>query len=304
MTAGDSIAGVDDIAGRIVRTLAQPYGVIFVDKVRRAGDQPLERLSSYQCLLRFNDYWRRPLASLHAEIFSCLQQAMREDPDYASIRAVLALMYIDEYRYGYTTTWSVPAPIGMAEQLALQARRLDPISERADEALGYVAWFRHDIGKAAGLFEQALARNPNNSDLWLELGTVYCLTGNWAKGLPLVKEGVARNPAGADIFRLVLVLDAYMRNDYRAALDELARINMPDFVLVNMMLAATYGQTGQKMDAQREVQTIERIVPDFGNRVGAELDKRNMYPEMKVKILDGLRKAGLLGTPAAPAGNG
>jgi adenylate cyclase len=299
--AGGAMIGLDGVAGQIVRILAQPYGVIFVDGVRRTGALPPERLSSYQCLLRFNDYWRRPLASGHAEVFGCLQQAVRADPNYASIQAALALMYIDEYRYGYTSAWSVPDPLLRAEQLAFQARRLDPVSERADRALGYVAWFHHDIGRTAGIFEQALARNPNDSDLLLELGTVHSLTGNWDKGLPLVRKGVMRNPDGADIFRLVLVLDAYMRDDYRAALDELARVNMSDFVLTHMMLAMTYGQTGQQAEAQWEVRTIERLAPGFGGHVGAELDRRNMYPAMKAKILDGLRKAGLPGTPAAPS---
>ena len=95
-------------------------------------------------------------------------------------------------------------------------------------------------------YEHALALNPYDSDILADLGRAYSLTGDWDKGIPLIREAFERNPAQPSWYRLFIALFHYMHGRYDEALAEAQRIGTPDLVYTHVVLAMIHGQTGQQ----------------------------------------------------------
>lgn len=282
-----------DAAIEVARTLAQPYGVIFMEEVRASLGHAPAALSSYECVLWTRQYLRQLNPNLHSQVRSCLERAIKTDPLYADAWAALAIVTVDEDRLGFNRNEARPEPISTGLQLATHAVSLDPESVFALQALGLAHWLHRDPQLAIAAYEQALALNPNDSDVLADLGRCYSLVGEWERGIPMIREAFARNPTQPSWYRIVIALYHYVHGRYSDALAEATRIGAPESVLSHAALAMIYGQTGRKADAAQEVQEILRIDPNFGEHAIFEFERRNINPTTITSIVDGLRKAGL-----------
>jgi tetratricopeptide (TPR) repeat protein len=277
-----------------VESLAQPYGVIFSDEVKAIVAKPAQQLSSYECVLQFQLYWRRFDAGRYGGVRDCLERAIAADPDDAEASASLALLYLDAYRFPLNDKRAIPGnPIARARQLAQRAVELSPQSTRAYRALQLAYWFAHDLPHSFEAGERGLALNPNDSETMAELGFRRCLIGEWQRGLPLVKEAFARNPALPDGYRVAIFLDDYMNGHYEEALAEANRIDLPNIVFGPVMQAMALAQLGRTVEARAAVDQVLAIDPAYGDKVVADLENRNVYPALIGIIAAGLRKAGL-----------
>ena len=146
---------------------------------------------------------------------------------------------------------------------------------------------------STGCYERALALNPHDSDILADLGRAYSLTGDWDKGIPLIREAFERNPAQPSWYRLFIALFHYMHGRYDEALAEAQRIGTPNLVYTHVVLAMIYGQTGSKDDATHEVNEVLRLYPNFRDKAVFEFERRNINPAIIAKMIDGLEKAGL-----------
>ena len=286
-----------DITVQIARALAQSQGQSYApagrDEAAAVRARSPKELASYECMLRTRQYWRHLDADLHAQVRACLEQATRADPLYADAWAALAMVTIDEARLGFNPVDAHDDPVGIGLELAKHALVLAPDTPLPLQALGLAHWLRREPQLSIAAYEQALALNPNDSDILADLGRSYSLIGNWDKGIPLIREAYARNPAQPGWYRIVLALYHYMNGRYDDALAEAQRIDVPDSVLPHAALAMIHGQTGNRAEADREVREILRIDPKFADKAVAEFQRRNIAPPTIVRIVDGLRKAGL-----------
>ncbi len=286
-----------DIAAQVARTLAQPHGVIHTEEARGSAERPPAALSSYECMLRTRQYWRQLNATLHAQVRSCLERATRTDPLYAEAWAALAMVTVDELRLGFNRTPARPDPVADGLQLATHAVTLAPNTPLPLQALGLAYWLHREPQLSIAAYEQALALNPNDSDILADLGRSYSLVGAWDRGIPLIREAYARNPALPSWYRIVLALHHYMNGRYGEALAEARRVDVPESVLPHAALAMIHGQAGNSAEAAAEVREILRIDPAFAETAVAEFERRNIAPATIARIVEGLRKAGL---PVAP----
>ena len=286
-----------DIAVQIARALARSQGQSSApagrDESAAVRARSPKELASYECMLRTRQYWRHLDADLHAQVRACLEQATRADPLYADAWAALAMVTIDEARLGFNPADTHGDPVGTGLELAKHAVALAPDTSLPLQALGLAHWLRREPKLSIAAYEQALALNPNDSDILADLGRSYSLIGNWDKGIPLIREAYARNPAQPSWYRIVLALHHYMNGRYDDALTEAQRIDVPDSVLPHAALAMIHGQTGNRAEADREVREILRIDPKFADKAVAEFQRRNITPPTIARIVDGLRKAGL-----------
>jgi adenylate cyclase len=282
-----------DIATQVARILVQPHGIIDRAELRDTAGRPPDSLSSYECVLRTREYWRQPNAQQHKQIRACLERAIRIDPDYADAWAALAFIYTDEVRVDFNPSAERPDPAGTALEVARQAVTLAPDSPLPLQALGIAHWLRREPTLSIAAYERARALNPYDSDILADLGRAYSLTGDWDKGIPLIREAFERNPAQPIWYRLFIALFHYMHGRYAEALAEAQRIGTPDLVYTHAVLAMIHGQTGSKDDARHEVTEILRLYPDFGDKAVFEFEWRNIHPAIITRMVDGLRKAGL-----------
>jgi adenylate cyclase len=291
--AGNMIDLQHDIAMQVARILVQPHGVIDKTELRNTAGRSPDSLSSYECVLRTREYWRQPNAQQHKQVRACLERAIRIDPDYADAWAALAFIYTDEVRVDFNPIAERPDPAGTALQIARHAVTLAPDSPLPLQAVGIAYWLRREGVLSIAAYEHALALNPHDSDILADLGRAYSLTGDWDKGIPLIREAFERNPAQPSWYRLFIALFHYMHGRYAEALVEARRIGTPDLVYTHVVLAMIHGQTGSRDDARHEVNEILRLVPNFADKAVFEFERRNIDPAIIARMVDGLRKAGL-----------
>ena len=290
---GNMIDLQHDIATQVARIVVQPHGVIDKAELRDTAGQPPDSLSSYECVLRTREYWRQPNAQQHKQVRACLERAIRTDPDYADAWAALAFIYTDEVRVDFNPSAERPDPAGTALEIARHAVTLAPDNPLPLQALGIAHWLRREPTLSIAAYERARTLNPHDSDILADLGRAYSLTGNWDKGIPLIREAFERNPAQPSWYRQFIALFHYMHGRYAEALAEAQRIGAPDLVYTHTVLAMIHGQTGSKDEARHEVNEILRLYPDFADKAVFEFERRNIYPAMIAKMVEGLRKAGL-----------
>jgi tetratricopeptide (TPR) repeat protein len=293
-----------DIATQVARVMVQPHGVIDKAELRNSAGRPAESLSSYECVLRTREYWRQLNAELHRQVRSCLERVIQSDPAYADAWAALAFIYTDEVRLGFNPSAERPDPASTALQIAQHAVTLAPDSPLPLQAIGIAHWLRREASLSIAAYEHALAINPHDSDILADLGRAYSLTGNWDKGIPLIREAFERNPAQPSWYRQFIALFHYMHRRYAEALAEARKIGTPDRVYTHVVLAIIYGQTGNKDAAAHEVTEILRLYPNFRDKAVFEFERRNIDPAIIAGMVDGLRKAGLDVAPHSEAASG
>ncbi|WP_186002748.1 hypothetical protein, partial [Mycobacterium sp. KBS0706] len=282
-----------EIAQRVVDSLARPYGVIYDDRVAGLTGKPPERFSSYECLLLFYADWRRTGSSAGPATRDCLERATAEDPAYADAWAALALVYADIVRFGVQSDPFPFDPLERALELAQRAVTLNSDAPLGYQALHLVFWLRRDVEQSFAAARAGLARDPNNPELLADLGGRLCLRGEFAEGLPLLTEAFSRNPGQSTFYRLGFFVAHYMDHRYQAALDEALKIDLPDNRFTQIARATAYAELGRNEEAAAAVKLLLKAEPGYGERVVADLQSRNVAPEIVRALVDGLRKAGL-----------
>ena len=219
---------------------------------------------------------------------------------------MLSLIYVHEYAHEFNVR---PDPLGRALDAARRAAELAPSSAVAYDTLARALFFRKEYPAFRAAAERALAFNPLSSPTLAGLGTLTAYSGDWEKGCALVERAVQLNPRHPGWYRFALFANAYRQRDYRGAVDIALKLNLPDFFVTHEVLAAAYGQLGEREAAAKALKELLRLRPDYAE-TGREKLEKWLEPELVEHWMDGLRKAGLeipprgRADPAAPTDAG
>jgi len=134
-----------------------------------------------------------------------------------------------------------------------------------------------------------------------ELGLRYAVRAQWDNALPLLQGSYARNPTQPGIYRPGLVLHHYARGAYQEALSEARRIGVTHNLFGAIFVAICAAQLGLRQETDDALRALLEIDPQYGRHVVADLQVRQAHPDVSRLIVEGLRKAGLPITEAAPA---
>ncbi|WP_064712719.1 hypothetical protein [Rhizobium bangladeshense] len=290
LASGDLFAIQTDVARKVATAIAQPYGVMAqVD----AASPPPDDLGAYECTLRFYAYRSELSAEAHSRARSCLESAIARFPNYATAWAMLSIVYLDEDRYRFNSTRNKEATIEHALGAARRATQLDPSNTRGLQALMTTLFFDRQLPESLRVGEQALATNPNDTELIGEFGTRLAMGGQWRRGAALLDEAIALNPGGGGFYHGTRALAAYMLHDNHTALLQIRQANMQKFPLFHVVAAIIYAEAGMMEDARREGEVFVAMRPDFLPNIATELAIRNIQPDDRDRLIRGLRKAGL-----------
>ncbi|MGZ2380658.1 adenylate cyclase [Rhizobium leguminosarum] len=290
LASGDLFAIQTDVARKVATAIAQPYGVMAqVD----AASPPPDDLGAYECTLRFYAYRSELSSEAHARVRDCLEAALARFPNYATAWAMLSIVYLDEDRYKFNPTPGQDAAIKRALDAARRATQIDPNNTRGLQALMTALFFDRQLAESLRVGEQALATNPNDTELMGEFGTRLAIAGQWQRGAALLDQAIALNPGSGGFYHGTRALAAYMLRDNHTALLEIGQANMQKFPLFHVVAAIIYAEAGMIDDAHREGQVFVSMRPDFLPNVVTELAMRNMQPEDRDRLIEGLRKAGM-----------
>ncbi|WP_245412141.1 adenylate cyclase [Methylocella silvestris] len=301
LSSGGLFAIQADIAGKVASAVAQPYGVIAQADVARSLRQPPDDPDAYFCTLHFYIYRAQLSPEKHAAARDCLESAIKRFPDYATAFAMLSIIYLDEDRFLYNPRPGAPAALERSLAAARRAVELDPANVRAQQALMTTLNFNQRLAESLEVGEQALALNPNDTELMGEFGTRLALSGQWERGKALLSQALSRNPGGSAYYRGMLAIVNYIEGDDRQALIDIRQSNLQAFPLYHLIAAVVYAQNGLDAEARTEADAFVKMNPKFIPNVDAELIKRNIGRDDRAHMIAGMRKAGLTPPPDAGA---
>lgn len=282
-----------DIAEKVATAVGQTYGVIFqADKARQVRN-PSDGWTAYACTLSYYDYRISLDAKVHPGVRTCLKDAVARFPNYATAWALLALVYIDEVRFRFAPDpVDGPAPVQRAVEAAAKAVALDPQNVRALQAQMFALFFSGDTDAAIRVGRQALAVNPNDTELRGEVGYRLALAGSWEEGCDLVARARGVSPGPAGYYESALALCAYQRGDLEAATMWVGLLLPNDNPQYHLIAAAIYGESGNPA-ATGEIEWLRVNAPHLYTNSRREISLRVARTEDVDRFMASLAKAGL-----------
>jgi len=109
-----------------------------------------------------------------------------------------------------------------------------------------------------------------------------------------------QNPHHPRWYGLILAISEYRAADYRGALNEAVKANVPDGPWKTAVLAAAHAQLGEVEAARATLRALPASDRDF-SQSARELLEKWLEPQLVDHLVDGLRKAGLAVAGEAPA---
>jgi adenylate cyclase len=282
------------IAAAVAATVAEPFGIIFRDAMAQLQREPPRDLSAYECVLRAYAFYRSADPQEHAAARACLERAVLSEPDYADAKAMLALAYLDEFRLGFNARPDLYDARDKALEVAEEAAAEAPDNAAVQTALSDIHYFRGELEEAFLAGERAVAANPNYAEVRAMLGLRLAHSGQWERGITLVREAMAGNPAPPGWYYFPLAGDAIRRGEDEEALAWADKVDMPLFFWTHVFRAAILGRLGRREEAAAAISRLREVYPGFGmGEAETELAKHHMDDPVRQRILEGLRLAGL-----------
>jgi tetratricopeptide (TPR) repeat protein len=281
--------------------LASDIAAVFAIRVtqaeqRRAFAKPSTNLEAYDLVLRARPALLHPERGGIAAARTLLRRAIEIDPNSAAAYAGLAESYYIAVSMGWA---EMPRrTLGRAAETATKALAIDDSDVRAHVVLGRIAIFYHRYAEALSEMGRAIAINPNDARAIAGRGNALMWMGQTDEAIAALQAARRLDPDLGPLDGFALSLAYYLKGRYGDAIEE-ARLNLRTTSGANfsrVVLAAACAEAGQAEDAARIAAEIRRLDPAFdpqlfGSKFLSPADLRNLR--------GGLRKAGLLSSPAA-----
>jgi TolB-like protein len=280
---GDIFDLQDELTRRIAATLGVKMQDVSLERAMAKG--PLE-LDSYDCVLRARRYTSALSAEMHAEARDLLERAVELDPLSSDAHALLANVYLAEYRFEMNPR---PDPIGRALTHAVCATQLDPRNAYARCWLAIVHFFRGENEKFETESQLALRLNPNDPETLADIGHYLAFMGEFERGVELSRRAQELNPLHPGWYYFSFARLDYNRKAYDGTIRWVEKIGLPHFYWTHLLDAAAKGQLGRP-DAGKALSRVLEIKPSFSAHL--ELRKWNASPADLDHIMEGLRRAG------------
>jgi TolB-like protein len=290
----------EKIAREVVETVAVPYGPIYEQELARATRKPAAHLDTYDCMLKYYAYRRTIDPALHGETLGCFQSAVAREPNFADAWAGLAMLYLDEYAYGYTPQSSAASALDRAREAARKALDIDGDNYLANLALARVRFFGGDLEGFARSADRVLNLSHNNAEVLTMLGTLFEISGSTARAQPLIDKVLALSPHPPSLYRVAESIADLRAGRADDALEAALKIDAPNWFIAPLLVAVSAGLAGRTDVAQRAAARLLELYPKFPERFHAEVAKWQVDPALGEPMLRGLLAAGLpLDAPSA-----
>jgi TolB-like protein len=282
----------DQVAACVVGAIAPQMERAEIERAKR---KPTENLNAH-------DYYLRGMANLHLgtqeaidEALPLFEQAIKLDPDFAPAYAMAAWCHVWRKVNGWMTDH--PREIAEGARLARRAVELgrdDAVAlTRAGHAMAHLAG---DLHGGIALLDRAAMLNPNHAAAWFLGGYLRVWTGEHDSAIEHFARAMRLSPLDPESYRMQAGMAmAHMfagRLDAAASWAEKASKDLPSFLLVAAIVAASHALTGETEEARRAMGHLRQLDPAL--RIS---NLREWLPIQRAQDLaifaDGLRKAGL-----------
>jgi serine/threonine protein kinase/Tfp pilus assembly protein PilF len=283
---------LDDVTDRIVATVAGGHGVLVRSMATATREKPLEQASASQLVSRWFTYVLQLKADEHARLRAAFERVLDREPNHADAWACLSNLYCWEYVHRLNP---LEKPMERALEAAWQAVTIDPACQLGWQQLAEAHFFAKDYTAFRDAAERAIALNPRNSHTRAYLGLLIAFSGEWDRGLALVKRAMALNPHLPDWCYLPYFYNHYRKGEYQEALQVVKKINMPEDPWPQMGIAAACGQLNLQEMARAAIELVRKHQPLYLDLKYYREDAEKWFADTSIveQLLQGLRKLGL-----------
>jgi len=283
-----SLEDIFDVQDEVTQTIAATLGVRLQDAAREiALGKNHADLNAYDCVLRSRRYTQTLDSHEHARSRALLEKAIALDPGYSVAFAMLANIYLAEYRFDVNP---LPDPIKRSFVMAEKAVELDPQNAYARCWLAIIHFFRKENDGFRKEAQRALALNPNDPEILAETGHYYAFLGEFERGVELTRRAIILNPLHAGWYHFSFARKNLSEGDYSAALADIRKVNLPGFYWTWLLKTSAFGHLGELESATDSLNHLESLMPGFSAK--NELNKWNTHPDDFEQIMKGLELAG------------
>jgi len=280
----------DDVAARIVATVADSYGVLVHSMraaIRKKDDVDL---TPVEWQFQYFAYREQITPSAHAALKSRLLKIAEQNVGQSDVWACLAQIYVDEYAFGFQND---ATSLDRALAAGRRAVELDRANQFALVALAQVHFFRQDLAAFAPAAERGMALNPLNTDAIGILGLQIVHTGQFERGAAIVLRAMELNPNHAGWMHFAPLWDHFHRGEYEQALECANRVDVPGLFWPYLVMASACGHLGRRTEAEAAVKDLLALDPEFAAHVRSNVESWHFASGLLEPLLEGLRKAGL-----------
>lgn len=282
----------DEIAARVAGAIAPQ---VELAEIERAKSKPTASLNAYDCYLRGIAHMHRGTREAIEEALSLFQRSIELDSEFAAAHAMAAWSYVWRKVNGWTENRAREFAEG--ERLARRAVELgrdDAVAlTRGGHALAHLAG---DLDSGIALLDRAVFLNPNLASGWFLGGFLRTWHGECEEAIKHFERAMRLSPVDPELYRMQAgIAMAHLfagRIATASAWAERSYSNLPSFLMVVALIAATRALGGRQEDARRALEELRKLDPAL--RVSNVTDWLPISrPEHFSIFADGLRKAGL-----------
>ncbi len=282
----------DQVAASVVGAIAPQLERAEIERARR---KPTGNLNAY-------DYHMRGTANVHQgtrdainEALSLFEKAIQLDPNFASAHAMAAWCYF----WRKVNGWMVDHPREVAEGIRMARRavelgRDDAVAlARSGHALAHLDG---DVDGGIALLDRAVMLNPNLAAAWFLGGFLRIWHGETENAIGHFERAMRLSPLDPEIYRMQAGLAmAHLfagHFDVASSWAEKASADLPSFLLVVGVVAASHALAGRSDEARRAMDRLRELDPAL--RISNLRDWLPIHRTEDLAVFaDGLRKAGL-----------
>ena len=282
----------DQIATSIVGAVASQLERAEIERARR---KPTGNLSAYDNYLRAMPHLHRGTREAINEALPLFYKAMQLDPEFASAHAMAAWCIF----WRKVNGWMTARPQEIAEgvrlaRLAVELGKDDAVAlTRGGHALAHLAG---DVEGAIALVDKALVLNPNLAAAWFLGGFLRTERGEPDAAIEFFTRAMRFSPLDPEMFRMQagMALSHLFagRFDMASSWAEQSFRQLPTFLAVVAIIAASHPLAGRTEQAQTAVRHLQKLDPAFRvSSLEGWIPIRR--PEHLARFATGLRMAGL-----------
>lgn len=251
----------DEILRQVVATVGDFGGIVLRQPFEPApGDGDPEVAAA---LWRYYSFLDRLDPDEGVAVVEALQRALEIEPENPHVLASLGFAFsVDVLMRGAAAADSMQ----IAEDHGRRALRADPTNAVAHNVLGVVELARGHEASAARHAEEVLRlarHHPGNAYV---AGMVLGASGQWDRGIGVIRETVRLNPYGPNHRHTLLSIDALQRDDVADALAEASFLDFPAHVYGPLLRGLCLDAIGLQEQAAEEFAAALALEPELLER--------------------------------------
>ena len=279
----------DEITARIVSSLEIK---LTEEEKSRVAHRFTNSIDAYDQFLRAQALYTQHTNNENLLARDHLRQAIQLDPNFARAYSTLALTYVDEYRYKWSS--NTENPLLQTLKLAEKAVTIDNSLPQAYWSLAYAQLHLHRYDQAIASINQSFKVSPSYADGYAILALIHIYRGDADQGMNMIRQAMRLNPDYPAQYISVMGQAYYYQGDFENAAAVLRDAVDKNFSLLtaHIMLTATLSQLGLQDEASWSAGQLRTLSPGF-----IMTDVARIFPiqsEEKLQaIFEQLRLAGL-----------